>query len=98
MTDDELRAWAVQEWIKQAGNNTPLAKSIRNGKAQGQALKKKHKAMLRSLAAQNGATMRVLRKKQVADALALKEKHAAADAELEQRRWNSLLRHGKPGV
>jgi len=94
MNEEELRAWAVREWIKQTGSNTPLSKRIRAGKAQSRVLKRKHKAMLRSLAAQNGAKMRSIKQKQAADAQALKEKQAAADTEMEQRRWAFLIRHG----
>jgi len=97
--NDELRAWAAREWIKRAGNNTPLSRSIRAGKARDQALKRRHKAMLRSQAAQSGARTRALKIKQAADALALKEKLALADAEFDRRRWAALLLgQGGPGV
>jgi len=92
MTNDELlSAWAAREWMKQAGNNTPLAKSIRRGKAQAQALKREHRAMRRSLAAEHGVKMRSLRKQQAENAEAMRKRREASDREFEQRRWDLLV-------
>jgi len=91
MNPEEFASWSAREWVKQAGDNTPLAKSIRRGKAQGQALKREHRAMRRSLAAEHGAKMRSLRKQQVETAEAIRKRREASDREFEQRRWDLLI-------
>jgi len=98
VNNDQLLSWVVSQWEKEAIKRTPLAKSIRAGKAQDRALKLEYRKRLRSLASQNGAKMRALKLKQVADAQALREKRAAVDAELERRRWDLLIGQGRPGV
>jgi len=90
MNNDQLLSWVVSQWQKR----TPLAKSIRQGKAQARVLRKEYKRRMRSLASQNGAKMRLLKKQQVEDAEVLREKRAAQDAERERRLWDFLIRHG----
>jgi len=90
----EFRDWAIAAWEREVTRNTPLAISIRNGKAQSRALMREHAKRLRSLAAQNGAKMRALKMKQAADAQALREKQTVMDAESERRLWDFLIRHG----
>jgi len=91
MNPEEYASWSAREWMKQAGNNTRLAKSIRRGKAQDQALKREHWAMRRSLAAEHGAKMRSLRKQQAENGEAIRKRREASDREFEERRWDLLI-------
>jgi len=98
MNDDTFRAWALEQWQREAIKRTPLGRSIRNAKAQSRVLKREHKAMLRSLAARNGARLRLVRKQQAESEEAMRKRRAAADAKLEQQLWGLLLSQGGPGV
>jgi len=91
MTSDEFHAWAVREWIKQAENNTPLAKSIRSAKAGNQAMKREHKAIRRSLAAKHAGRVRAIRKRQVEAELALKKREAEREEIMAKRRWDLII-------
>jgi len=91
MNPEEFASWSAREWMKRAGNNTPLAKSLRRGKAQDQALKRGHRAMRRSLAAEHGAKMRSLRKQQAENGEAIRKRREASDREFEQKRWDLLV-------
>jgi len=91
MNHEEFASWAAREWVKQAGNNTPLAKSIRSAKAGNQAMKREHKAIRRSLSAKHAAKSRVNRKCQVEAELVLKTREAAREAEMAERRWRLLI-------
>jgi len=94
MNREELASWAAREWIKQAVKRTPLARSIRNAKAQDRGLRQEYKKRMRSLASQNGARMRLLKKQQVEDAEVLLEKRVAQDAERERQLLDFLILHG----
>jgi len=95
MNDDtSFRAWALEQWQREAIKRTPLGRSIRNAKVRDRALKLEHKAMLRSLAAQSGAKTRKLRKKLATDAEVLREKRVVQDAGRERRLWDFLLHRG----
>jgi len=91
MINEEFRAWAVREWVRQAGNNTPLAKSIRSAKAGSQAMKREHKAVRRSLAAKHAAQARAIRKQSADAELALKKREAEREAEMDKRRWDLII-------
>jgi len=88
---DEFHAWAVREWVKQAGNNTPLAKSIRSAKVGSQAMKREHKAVRRSLAAKHAGRIRAIRKRQVDAESALRKREAEREAEMDKRRWDLII-------
>jgi len=87
MNREELAGWAAREWIKQAGHNTPMAKSIRNAKAQDRALKREYLKEKRSLASRHSARMRLLKRQQAESEAALREKREVQDREFEQKRW-----------
>jgi len=91
MNHEEFASWAAREWVKQVGNNTPLAKSIRSAKAGNQALKREHKATRRSLAAKHAAKSRAIRKQSADAELALKQREAAREEEMAERRWALLM-------
>jgi len=88
---EEFASWAARAWVKQAGNNTPLAKSIRSGKAGHRALKKESLKLRRGLAADYGAKMRALKKQQAENEDAMRRKWAELDAAAEKKRWDFLL-------
>lgn len=91
MNREEFASWAAREWVKQAGHNTGLAKSIRNGKAGHRALKKESLKLRRSLAADHGAKMRALKKQQAENEDAMRKRWAEIEAAAEKRRWDFLL-------
>jgi len=89
---EEFASWAAREWVKQAGHNTGLAKSIRNGEAGHRALKKESLKLWRSLAGEHGAKMRALKKQQAENEDAMRRRWAELDAAAEKRRWDFLLK------
>jgi len=91
MNREEYAAWVQAAWEKDALKRTPLAKSIRKGKAQGTALKRGHRAIRRSLAAEHGAKMRSLKKQQAENEDAMRKRWAEIEAAAEKRRWDFLL-------
>jgi len=91
MTSDEFHAWAVREWVRQAGNNAPLAKSIRSAKAGTQAMKREHKAIRRSLASKHAAQARAIRQRHADAELALKKREAEREEKMAERRWDLLI-------
>jgi len=91
MNHEEFASWAAREWVKQAGNNTPLAKSIRSAKVGNQAMKREHKAIRRSLSAKHAAKSRANRKRQVEAELALKKREAEREEEMAKRRWDLII-------
>jgi len=92
MNREELAGWAAREWIKQAGRNTPMSKSIRNGKAQDRALRREYLKEKRSLASRHSARMRLLKRKQAGREAALREKRGGGqDREFEERRLNFIM-------
>jgi len=88
MNPEELAGWAAREWIKQAVRNTPLAKSIRNAKAQDRLLKREYLKEKRSLASRHSARMRLLKRQQAESEAALRGKREAQDRKFEQKRWD----------
>jgi len=91
MNREELASWAAREWIKQAVRNAPMAKSIRNGKAQDRALKREYLKEKRSLASRHSARMRLLKRQQAESEAAQREKRGVQDREFEERRLNFIM-------
>jgi len=91
MTSDEFHAWAVREWVRQAGDNTGLARSIRSAKAGSQAMKREHKAIRRSLAAKHAAQSRAVRKQSADAESALRKREAEREEEMAKRRWDLII-------
>jgi len=92
MNREEFASWAARAWVKQVGNNTPLARSIRSGKAGHRALKKESLKLRRGLAAEHGSKMRSLRKQQSESEEVMWRRWAELDAAAEKRRWEFLLK------
>jgi len=88
MNREELASWAAREWMRQAGLNTPMAKSIRNAKAQDRALKREYPKEKRSLSSRHSARMRLLKRQQAESEAALRAKREAEDRKFEQKRWD----------
>jgi len=91
MNREEYAAWVQAAWEKEVLKRTPLAKNIRKGKAQGQALRREHRAIRRSLVAKNGSAIRALKKQQVENGEAMRKRWAELDAAADKRRWDFLL-------
>jgi len=89
---EEFASWAAREWVRQAGHNTGLAKSLRSAKAGHRALKKESLKLRRSLAAEHGSKMRALKKQQAVAETVMRKRWAEIDATAEKRRWEFLLK------
>jgi len=81
MSDDPLRAWAIQVLERELRQRTPAAKLKRERLAGDRAIKKEYLRKKRSLAAQHSARIRAIRKEA-----------AAKQEEFERRRWDLLTR------
>jgi len=92
--DDQLNALVLRALEKEIVRNTPAAKAKRAYQSSQREFKRGALRRRRSLAAEHGAKMRVLKKKQAEDTEVLRRRREAAEAESEQRRWEFLIRHG----
>jgi len=92
MNREEFASWAAREWVRQAGHNTGLAKSLRSAKAGHRALKKESLKLRRSLASEHGAKMRALKKQQAENEDAMRKRWAEIEAAADKRRWDFLLK------
>jgi len=81
MSDDPLRAWAVQVLKRELQRNTPAAKLKRERLAGDRAIKKEYLKKKRALSAQHSARIRAIRKAE-----------EERQADLERRRWELLTR------
>jgi len=91
MNQEELAGWAAREWVKQAGHNTPLAKSIRNGKAQDRLLKRQYLKKKRALASRSAAKSRSIRKHLIEAEVALRKWEMVREAEMAERLWDFIV-------
>jgi len=91
MTNEELRDWAMQAWIKEVTKNMPTAKAIRQLKADGRESRKAWASARRSLVASQASTQRKLNQRQADIEREFRERREASDREFEQRRWDVLV-------
>jgi len=91
MNREELASWAAREWMRQAEHNTPLAKSIRNAKAEDRRIKREYLKEKRSLSSRSAAKSRVIRKHQIESEAALRKREMVRDAEMAERLWRLII-------
>jgi len=80
MSNDPLRAWALQQLEKEMKRQSPAAKLKRELAADNARTKKKYQQVMRSISSKQAAVTRGLRQAQ-----------AEREAELERRRWDLIV-------
>jgi len=90
MTNDPLRAWAIEAWKKEVLRNMPSVKLARQFKASQRESKKAWDRARRSLAASQASSQRKLNQRLADLERASRERREALDRELEEKRWNLL--------
>jgi len=91
MTNDPLRAWAIEAWKKEVLRNLPAAKAVRQLKASQRESTKDMARARRSLAASQAASQRKLNQRLADLERASRERREALDRELEEKRWDLLM-------
>jgi len=92
MTNEELRAWAMQAWVKEVTRNMPTAKAARQLRADGRESRKSLASARRSLVASQAATQRKLNQRQADIEWAFRECREVRDREFEEKRWDLIAR------
>jgi len=91
MTNEELRAWAMQAWEREVTRNMPAAKAVRQLKASQRESKKALASARRSLATQQASNQRKFIQRQIDIERESRERREASDREFEQKRWDVLV-------
>jgi len=91
MTDDELRAWAMKAWKKEAVRNMPAAKAVRQVKAGQRESRKALLAGQRSLAGQQSSTKRELNARLAAIEQEFKDLWEAQDRKFDELSWQLAM-------
>jgi len=91
MTNEELRAWAMQAWVKEVTRNMPTVKAVRQLKADSRESRKALASARRSMAAQQASNQRKLHQRQADIERTFRERREVRDRELEEKRWDLLI-------
>jgi len=91
MTHDEFRIWALRQLGDHMRRNMPAAKMARQLKADSRGFKKSLDHARRSQSASQAASKRKLDRRLSALEGASRERRAALDRELEERRWGLIM-------
>jgi len=86
MNQEELASWAARD-----GLNTPLARSIRNAKAEDRRIKREYLKEKRSLASRSAAKSRSIRKHQIESEAALRKREMIREAEMAEKCWALIM-------
>jgi len=91
MISEELQAWAMKAWEKEALKNMPAAKAVRQLKVGQRESRKAVAQARRSLAAQQASAKRKLNTRLAEIERESRDRREASDREFEERRWEIIM-------
>jgi len=91
MNREEYAAWVQAAWEREVLKNMPMAKAVRQLKADSRESRKALASARRSMVASQAATQRKLHQRQADIEREFRERREANDREFAERRWRVLM-------